>query len=155
MSTARAMATICCTAREQRESSCLALAGIFRPSRISVVRLLRARQLIKAPLALPMNIFSATVRLGQRVISWYTVLMPISWASWGEWIFASPVTPSIRMLPASFSYTPVSTLISVDFPAPFSPIRAWISPLRRVKSTLFSALVPGNCLQIPRMVNTT
>ena len=99
-----------------------------------------------------MNMFSATVRLGQSVISWYTVLMPMFCASWGEWMWASASPPSTQMAPSSFSYTPVSTLISVDFPAPFSPISAWISPLRSVKSTSFSAIVPGNCLTIPRIV---
>jgi hypothetical protein len=36
-----------------------------------------------------------------------------------------------------------SALISVDFPAPFSPNRAMISPRRRLKLTLSSALTPG------------
>jgi hypothetical protein len=39
---------------------------------------------------------------------------------------------------------PVSTLISVLLPAPFSPISAWISPERTVKSTPDSACTPGN-----------
>src|SRR5690348_2744367 len=34
--------------------------------------------------------------------------------------------------------------MSVDFPAPFSPISAWISPPRTVKSTPSSARTPGN-----------
>ena len=34
----------------------------------------------------------------------------------------------------------------VDFPAPFSPQMAWISPRATVKSTSSSALTPGNVL---------
>ena len=37
--------------------------------------------------------------------------------------------------PASGGYTPVSSLISVDLPAPFWPIRAWTSPAKTRKST--------------------
>jgi len=33
--------------------------------------------------------------------------------------------------------------MSVDFPAPFSPIRAWISPARMSKETSFRAVTPG------------
>ena len=63
--------------------------------------------------------------------------------------------PSTRISPASKSFTPVRHLISVDLPAPFSPISAWISPLRRVKSTWSSALTPGKVMVMPRMVRTT
>ena len=56
--------------------------------------------------------------------------------------------------PSSFSYTPVITLIRVDFPAPFSPIRACISPSQRVKSTAESARTPGKLLCILCSSNT-
>ena len=49
---------------------------------------------------------------------------------------------------------PVSTLIRVDLPAPFSPISAWISPLRRVKSTWERARTPVKFLEISRISNT-
>src|SRR5688572_28662751 len=39
---------------------------------------------------------------------------------------------------------PDSTLINVDFPAPFSPHSAWISPGRRSNLTPLSATTPGN-----------
>src|SRR5690625_4190758 len=39
----------------------------------------------------------------------------------------------------------------VDLPAPFSPIRAWISPRSTRRSTLSSATTPGNSLPMPRM----
>src|SRR3990172_12242548 len=37
----------------------------------------------------------------------------------------------------------------VDFPAPFSPTSAWISPLLTWKVTFWSALTPGNSLLMP------
>src|SRR5690348_14657343 len=40
-------------------------------------------------------------------------------------------------------------LISVDLPAPFSPIKAWILPASRVKSTFSSATTPGKRLSMP------
>ena len=58
--------------------------------------------------------------------------------------------PSSSIVPASGRTTPPSTLISVDFPAPFSPSRAWISPARSVKSTPSSAATPPNRFVIPR-----
>src|SRR5436309_7000845 len=54
--------------------------------------------------------------------------------------------PSNRIAPLSRRYTPVSTLISVLLPAPFSPIKAWISPRRSVKSTPSRARTPGKTL---------
>src|ERR1700731_715963 len=56
------------------------------------------------------------------------------------------VWPSNRVSPASRGKTPVKTLIKVLFPAPFSPISAWISPACTVRSTASSALTPGNPL---------
>ena len=69
MSTARAMATICCTASEQLDSSCAARAGMPRLSRISVARFSYSFQCTMFLFVRPMNIFSATVRFGQSVIS--------------------------------------------------------------------------------------
>ena len=70
ISTARAMATICCTAMEQLPSCCLGLAGMPRDSRIFPAPAFMDFQLARAPLVRPMYMFSATVRLGHRVISW-------------------------------------------------------------------------------------
>ena len=54
--------------------------------------------------------------------------------------------------PASGWYTPVMTLMSVDFPAPFSPISAWISPGFRSKCTSSSARTPGEGLgDVPQL----
>src|SRR5688572_31856284 len=46
-------------------------------------------------------------------------------------------------------------LISVDFPAPFSPTSAWTSPRRREKSTRSSAVAPAKRLTIPSMRRMT
>ena len=64
--------------------------------------------------------------------------------AWGE------SAPSSRTTPASRASTPVTTLISVDLPAPFSPSSAWISPARRVKSTSCSARSGPKLLLSPR-----
>ena len=82
------------------------------------------RQGTMTPSCRPMYRFSATDRFGHSVISWYTVLIPSFCASWGEWMVTLPGMPSSSIVPSSFEYTPVSTLIRVDLPAPFSPISA-------------------------------
>jgi len=57
--------------------------------------------------------------------------------------------PSIMIFPVSREYIPVSIFISVDFPAPFSPTSACISPLPRLKLTSFSTCTPEKFLLIP------
>src|SRR5262245_60912390 len=74
--------------------------------------------------------------------------MPNPSASLGERGLIS--TPSSRTVPPSRGKTPVSTLINVLLPAPFSPIRAWTSPRRTVKSTRCNAFTPGKDLDRPR-----
>ena len=54
--------------------------------------------------------------------------------------------PSFLMTPSSGWYRPNSTLIKVDFPAPFSPSRAWISPRRSWSVILSLATIPGKRL---------
>ena len=54
--------------------------------------------------------------------------------------------PSRRISPRSPDEAPVMILISVDLPAPFSPISAWISPGSTRKSTFSSALTAGVAL---------
>src|SRR4029078_6242212 len=63
---------------------------------------------------------------------------------------AAPPCPPSRPTPASRGNTPVTTLISVDLPAPFSPSSAWISPARSVKSTSCNARTAPKLLLIPR-----
>src|SRR3954453_11202899 len=55
------------------------------------------------------------------------------------------------MRPESFVYTPVSTLIRVDLPAPFCPISACTSPRATSKSASSSAGDPRNRLVMPRI----
>ena len=47
------------------------------------------------------------------------------------------------MLPESGCVKPEIILISVDFPAPFSPIKAWPVPEKTLRLTLFNARTPG------------
>src|SRR5437763_16276744 len=56
------------------------------------------------------------------------------------------------MAPASGATAPLSTFMSVDLPAPFSPTRAWASPGRRSRSTPLRAAVGPNDLRMPVMV---
>ena len=67
---------------------------------------------------------------------------------------AGSARPVSSMLPASGAYTPVSTLISVDLPAPFWPISACTSPARRRESTPASACTPGKARAMPRASST-
>src|SRR5689334_9667208 len=73
--------------------------------------------------------------------------MPSALASRGERI--STGAPLILIVPVSRAIAPPSIFINVDFPAPFSPIRATISPVPTVRLTPSSATTPGNRLLIP------
>ena len=44
--------------------------------------------------------------------------------------------------------------MSVDLPAPFSPMREWISPARSVSATSSRALTPGKEMVMP-VISTT
>ncbi len=70
MSTARAMAIICWTASEQPESGWVAPAGMPSDSRSAVARAFIRFQSTRKRRLRPMNMFSATLRLGQSEISW-------------------------------------------------------------------------------------
>src|SRR5579871_50620 len=48
---------------------------------------------------------------------------------------------------------PNKTFINVDLPAPFSPRRAWTSPLWRVRSTSFSTRARPKDLETPRIAS--
>src|SRR5215813_462875 len=73
--------------------------------------------------------------------------MPSALASRGERI--STGAPLILIVPVSREIAPPRIFISVDFPAPFSPIRATISPAPTLRLTPSSATTPGNRLLIP------
>src|SRR5580698_7942982 len=63
-------------------------------------------------------------------------------------------SPNTVKVPESASKAPVMILMSVDFPAPFSPIKAWTSPARSSNDTSFKACTPANALRIDRASNT-
>src|SRR5580698_404414 len=57
-------------------------------------------------------------------------------------------SPRTVIVPASAVTAPVIILISVDFPAPFSPITAWTSPACSSKDTDLSAFTPAKAFEI-------
>jgi hypothetical protein len=61
---------------------------------------------------------------------WWIISLALACGTWA---------PATHTSPLSGCSTPEMTLISVDLPEPFSPIRQWISPERTEKSTPFSA----------------
>ena len=97
---------------------------------------------------MPRTMFSATVRLGTSMKCWCTMPMPLAMAAVGEErLTFSPLT---QISPEVGCSRPNSIFISVDLPAPFSPISAWISPLRTLRSTSWLAAMPlGYTLVIP------
>src|SRR5215204_3703870 len=66
---------------------------------------------------------------------------PSAFATRGELL--ATVLPSIRSSPPSGSTAPVMILISVDLPAPFSPMSACTSPARSSSDALFRACTPA------------
>src|ERR1035437_8765299 len=58
--------------------------------------------------------------------------------------------PSTRAVPAVGSISVVSIRMSVDFPAPFGPIKANVSPRSTVNETSFTAVKPSNRFVIAR-----
>jgi hypothetical protein len=69
-----------------------------------------------------MNMFSATESAGTMLNSWWMKRKPSRWASAGPAMLTG--RSSIEMVAASGATTPARILISVDLPAPFSPISA-------------------------------
>ena len=140
-------------------ASCVTSSSMPRPASNSRARRSVSRQSMPPPRVQgrrgyrPAQMFSATDRFGSRWLSWCTALMPSSCAC-NRRVVASPVCPSSSMLPASGAYTPVSTLISVDLPAPFCPMSACTSPARSVSSTPASACTPGKAREMSRASST-
>ena len=114
--------------------------------------ILRASSILSFPSApvgsTPNTTFSATVNTGTSMKCWWTMPIPAAIASAGE--VNTCDLPSMRMSPSSGLYIPYSTLISVDFPAPFSPMSESTSPVFRARLTLSFATTPGKRLVIPR-----
>src|SRR5690606_15199008 len=96
--------------------------------------------------------FSATVMSGTVLSSWWMIAIPSAAASTGEEMVTG--SPSMRIVPESGVWTPASTFISVDLPAPFSPMRAWTSPRRRSKSTPRRAGAPPKDLVMPSIATS-
>src|ERR1700733_5482836 len=75
--------------------------------------------------------------------------MVTPWLSASAGVAKETSRPSSVMRPALLWVTPAMILVRVDFPAPFSPTRAWISPCFRIKSTEFRARTPRYSLVTP------
>src|SRR5258708_2676377 len=58
-------------------------------------------------------------------------------------------SPRIATVPASGAYRPAATFISDDLPAPFSPNRAWTSPVRTANAAPSRAMAPSNDFRMP------
>ena len=80
------------------------------------------------------------------------VAMPRRMAAIGERRVTS--SPRQRMVPVSGWWAPASTLIRVDFPAPFWPSRQCTSPAWTSRSTPSRARTPGNDLVMPDMLSS-
>src|SRR4051794_12374747 len=87
--------------------------------------------------------FSAIERYGDSASSWWMMTMPAASESLME--RNSTGSPLITIWPSNVpcGYTPDSTFISVDLPAPFSPQIAWTDPSSTLIETSCSALTPG------------
>ena len=90
--------------------------------------------------SLPKIRFSATVREGTSIKCWCTIPIPRPRATVG--LAISTFLPSSQISPPSGLSIPNRIFIRVDFPAPFSPIRAWISPFLTERSTSSLATMP-------------
>ena len=112
----------------------------------------RALSIFKKPpcvLSTPRMMFSSTVKLCTSLKCWCTMPMPRRLASFGS--FSCTTSPFFLITPFSGWYMPNSTLINVDFPAPFSPKSAWISPFLSCNVTSSFAMMPGNSLVMPHI----
>ena len=74
----------------------------------------------------PRNRFSATVSPFRVPSSWTMTATP--WWLPSTWFLGAICSPSSVKVPEPIGRMPVSMLVNVDLPEPFSPIRAWISP---------------------------
>ena len=92
--------------------------------------------------------FSATVSSLTRLSSWCTTAMPADRASSGERHATS--SPLYVRKPVSGFCTPARILMSVLFPAPFSPRMARVSPTYKLRLTPFNATVAPKRLLMSR-----
>ncbi len=94
--------------------------------------------------------FSVTERGSTSMKCWCTMPMPRAMAS--RALRMATWRPSTAMVPSSGCCSPYSTFISVDLPAPFSPMRAWTSPHSTSKSTSSLATTSGKRFVMPRIL---
>jgi hypothetical protein len=97
--------------------------------------------------------FSATDSSSTPENVWYAMPRPYAWASPADAV--SKRRPSMSISPASGARTPLAMPSSVDFPDPFSPTTAWISPLRHSMLTSSRACTAPKRLEIPFSERTT
>ena len=136
----RSARTISTRWRSPTESACTGASGSSgRPKRSPASRIRRASA-SRGP-GTASATFSATVSVSNSEKCWYTVPMPSARASAG--LATRTGSPRQRIAPASGRVAPQTSFVSVDFPAPFSPSSAWISPARTTRSTRSLASVPG------------
>ena len=97
----------------------------------------------------PRKMLAATLSSGTRFSSWWMMATPgaLGVADAGE---ARRARRRSGSRPSSAGWTPERIFISVDLPAPFSPMSAWTSPARRSKSTRSSAVTPAKRLLTPQ-----
>ena len=94
------------------------------------------------------KMFSSTERSGARLVSCITMAMPASSASRG--LRTSSAWPRYTISPASRRTWPDMTRDSVDFPAPFAPSNACVTPGRRLRRASTSARVCAKLFVIAR-----
>ena len=150
---ALAMATICCSAKpscrtgrsgsgaKSKDASCARAS-----SRMRARSMMAGRPNSRRTGGSPSARFSAIDSAGTRCSSCGMVMTPLTIASCGldRW----HARPPMVTCPSSGRATPPRMRTSVDFPAPFSPTSAWISPARTSKLTPSSAVVAPNRLRM-------
>ncbi len=82
-------------------------------------------------------------------------MMAIPWAREISGVNAERRSPWTRTSPASGTSAPARIFIRVDFPAPFSPTIAWISPRRTARETPSRACTPGKALETQVIVRAS
>ena len=96
-----------------------------------------------------MRTFSSTVRCGNTAEIWNERTSPMRAIAAGP----TPVMsrPLKKICPAVGARKLVNRLKQVVLPAPFGPIRAWMSPRRTRRDTPRTAVNPLNSLVSPRL----
>ena len=72
-----------------------------------------------------------------------TPVLPEIMLALGAMLIVTAALAAAAIVARSGATTPARILISVDFPAPFSPISAWISPGATASVTLRNAGTPA------------